>query len=110
MNEDNFPTLIRSQPESGRYQKGNSKLKGLLNEDIQAQKTSSKQEVVPDVLPKQETRVETPQISQLPVRKENKLSSILSTKTTPKPKPKVDIFQKGLKKNKIDYDDDFPEL
>jgi len=108
--EDNFPTLIPSQPESERYQKGNSKLKGLLNEDIQIKKQSSKQEVVPDVIQKHDTRVETQYNLQLPIRKENKLSAILSTSTAPKPKPKVDIFQKGLKKNRIDYDDEFPEL
>jgi hypothetical protein len=109
MSEDNFPTLIPTQSDNDRfYKNGNSKLKSLLNENVE--KTSSKTDIASETVLKQEIKQEKIEIPSTVPKKEGKLTSLLSDKLTIKPKPKADIFKKGINKNRIDYDDEFPEL
>jgi len=104
--EDNFPSLIIRQPDKIITQKENSKLKSLLNEKIEP--TSSKSQVIEETkITKQQSKNQT-DISY--VKKESKLSSLLVENLNTKPKPKVDIFKNSINKNKIDYEEEFPEL
>jgi hypothetical protein len=72
------------------------------------EQTPSKSEIIEETkIIKQQSKNQT-NLSN--VKKDSKLSSLLAENLNIKPKPKVDLFKNSINKNKIDYEEEFPEL
>lgn len=101
--EEQFPTLSKGFESSENIRRGQSKLSSIFSNptpkttNIEVSNTKSTSEIKTEVAkyPKQQS----------------KLAMALEGKIVPKPEPKKsDWGDKKLNKNKINYDEEFPEL